>query len=417
MLEATNAEQRKALVAGYRSRELNEKAQAAKHGGVLAFDTPLVDALDRYLAHVTSAVEVRDQAPRAQRGVGLSANTARAVNYSVGRFRAWVVAHRPSVTTGQLDAPTLGRWVQTLTGAAATRNKHLHNVRTAINWLARARPPLFPDAPALRAAFGSAREGGLTAQAEAPTPECYSPTVLHALLTTAIEREQGKYLVPVTRLKGGKVEQFVQTAGAEPAVPLSRLVLLLALTGARRSEVLGLRWADCDLARGRITLHSTKTGRRRLLPLTDAPEGTVAPRLLSLLGQWRLEAGACPWVLPHDGDQAPVWPETAWRGLCRAAEVEVRPQGLRQTFCAVAASMGVPASVAALWQGHGGAVAEKWYRSAALERVQGAADFEEALGIADVLDLLLGRRTQGVQVDTGPATTSVQPRRQRGAGA
>ncbi|OJY32619.1 MAG: integrase, partial [Legionella sp. 40-6] len=46
------------------------------------------------------------------------------------------------------------------------------------------------------------------------------------------------------------------------------LAVVLALsTGARRMEILGLQWQDIDLQRGFITLHETKNGERRALPL------------------------------------------------------------------------------------------------------------------------------------------------------
>jgi integrase len=45
-------------------------------------------------------------------------------------------------------------------------------------------------------------------------------------------------------------------------------VVVLALsTGMRRGEILGLKWADVDLAQGRATLHETKNGERRVVPL------------------------------------------------------------------------------------------------------------------------------------------------------
>lgn len=45
------------------------------------------------------------------------------------------------------------------------------------------------------------------------------------------------------------------------------LILVLALsTGARRMEIMNLRWQDIDLNRGIITLHETKNGERRILP-------------------------------------------------------------------------------------------------------------------------------------------------------
>lgn len=47
------------------------------------------------------------------------------------------------------------------------------------------------------------------------------------------------------------------------------LIVVLALsTGARRMEILGLRWEDVDLNRAIIILHETKNGERRILPIT-----------------------------------------------------------------------------------------------------------------------------------------------------
>ena len=44
-------------------------------------------------------------------------------------------------------------------------------------------------------------------------------------------------------------------------------VVLALSTGGRRMEILGLSWNDVDFNRGIITLHETKNGDRRVLPL------------------------------------------------------------------------------------------------------------------------------------------------------
>lgn len=51
--------------------------------------------------------------------------------------------------------------------------------------------------------------------------------------------------------------------------PYLHTVVVLALaTGARRGELLTLRWPDVDLKRGTLTFHETKNGERRAVPLT-----------------------------------------------------------------------------------------------------------------------------------------------------
>ncbi len=54
----------------------------------------------------------------------------------------------------------------------------------------------------------------------------------------------------------------------ESAWPRLFMFVLMALTtGARRGELLGLRWCDVDLERGEAILHDTKNGDRRVLVL------------------------------------------------------------------------------------------------------------------------------------------------------
>jgi integrase len=50
--------------------------------------------------------------------------------------------------------------------------------------------------------------------------------------------------------------------------PFLHTVVVLALsTGARKMEILGLKWQDIDFERSQIVLHETKNGERRVLPL------------------------------------------------------------------------------------------------------------------------------------------------------
>ena len=51
---------------------------------------------------------------------------------------------------------------------------------------------------------------------------------------------------------------------------LHTVVVVALSTGARKGEILGLRWADVDLTRGTLTFHKTKNGERRTVPLVGA---------------------------------------------------------------------------------------------------------------------------------------------------
>ncbi|NCC61234.1 MAG: site-specific integrase [Verrucomicrobiae bacterium] len=53
------------------------------------------------------------------------------------------------------------------------------------------------------------------------------------------------------------------------AYPHLYLIVVLALsTGARRNEIMKLRWQDIDFTRRQLVLHETKNGERRVLPVT-----------------------------------------------------------------------------------------------------------------------------------------------------
>ena len=67
------------------------------------------------------------------------------------------------------------------------------------------------------------------------------------------------------------------------ANPLLYPVVVLALsTGMRKTETMSLRWSDVDLDRNRLTLHETKNGERRIVPIAGH-----ALELLKELGRVR----------------------------------------------------------------------------------------------------------------------------------
>jgi integrase len=70
---------------------------------------------------------------------------------------------------------------------------------------------------------------------------------------------------------------------------LHALVLLAISTGARRGELIRLKWVDVDLKAARATVHETKNGDPRLLPLVG--KALTALRTLKLHG-----SSASAWV-------------------------------------------------------------------------------------------------------------------------
>jgi integrase len=61
--------------------------------------------------------------------------------------------------------------------------------------------------------------------------------------------------------------RFLTACKASQSPDLYPAIILALSTGARAQEVMGLRWSQVDLTRKVATLHETKNGERRVLPL------------------------------------------------------------------------------------------------------------------------------------------------------
>lgn len=96
---------------------------------------------------------------------------------------------------------------------------------------------------------------------------------------------------------------------------LHKIVVLALSTGARKMEILGLKWKDVDLKRGMITLHETKNDERRSLPL----QGYA----LELLKEHsKVRSLHCAYVFPSEKACQPIDIRTAWENALLNAKIE-----------------------------------------------------------------------------------------------
>ena len=110
------------------------------------------------------------------------------------------------------------------------------------------------------------------------------------------------------------------------------LVRLLTFTGARLSEILGLRWDWIDIQAGTARLPDSKTGAKTLY--------LSAPALAVLAGLPRVEGN--PHVLPGERPGAPLAPpQKAWQRIRRTAGLpDIRMHDLRHAFASTAVAAG-----------------------------------------------------------------------------
>ncbi|HSV35394.1 MAG TPA: tyrosine-type recombinase/integrase [Ramlibacter sp.] len=132
----------------------------------------------------------------------------------------------------------------------------------------------------------------------------------------------------------------------------------LLLTGARKGEIAGLRWADVDFRFGGSLTIRDKVEGLRVIP--------CPPYLAQVLAALPRNG---PWVF---GPSAPKIASNATynhrRALVAAALPHVSLHGLRRAFGTLAEWVECPAGVVAQLQGHKpSATAEKHYRSRPLD--------------------------------------------------
>jgi integrase len=158
----------------------------------------------------------------------------------------------------------------------------------------------------------------------------------------------------VVRFEGNAVKKFLSPAEmkslgkaiveAEADHPQAAAIIrLLAMTGARRSEIARLRWPWVDLHHGVLRLPNSKTGER-----------------LIVLGQSARDLIAC---LPRHNGTDLVFPPTragalyegtpkVWRSIRDAAKITARIHDLRHHFASVAGELGYALPTISALLGH-----------------------------------------------------------------
>ncbi len=135
--------------------------------------------------------------------------------------------------------------------------------------------------------------------------------------------DRGVYAVDPERNKWGDLR----------AIYIRAALWLYLLTGCRKSELLGARWADVDLARGELRLPETKNGEPARVPLSD-------PAVNILRSLPRLHEN--PFVFPGARQGQPlanIWKR--WDRIRRRAGLaDVRLHDLRRTVGSWLASSG-----------------------------------------------------------------------------
>ena len=137
--------------------------------------------------------------------------------------------------------------------------------------------------------------------------------------------------------------RLLQACRASANPLLYPIVVLAIATGMRRGELLPLRWNQVDFSRSTITLHETKNGERRAIPL-------VGLALNLLRGCYEVRRIDTDLVFPSSTIAKPVDITKAWRtAIAKSAVVNFRFHDLRHTTASYLAQGGAtPIDIAAV---------------------------------------------------------------------
>ena len=148
-------------------------------------------------------------------------------------------------------------------------------------------------------------------------------------------------------LRDDELARLVVALAAHPDQTVANVIRILLLTGARRGEVLAMRWDDIDLGAGVWSkpASSTKQDEPHQVPLS-AP----ARQLLSGLQR----SDSAEYVFAGAGRSGHVVElKRAWRRICRAAGITgLRVHDLRHSFASQLASGGASLPLIGALLGH-----------------------------------------------------------------
>lgn len=169
-------------------------------------------------------------------------------------------------------------------------------------------------------------------------------------------------------IQGEEMARLIESVDAEEDIYVRAAIMLLILTGCRKSEILNARWEDVNIERKELRLPETKSGCAQMVPLS-------APAIEILQGLPRMAGN--PHVIPGERPGAHrVNVSKNWDRIReRAGLPDLHLHDLRRSYGSILASDGVPLQIIQRLLRHSSIhVTQAHYGHLARDVVQGTAE-------------------------------------------
>jgi len=185
------------------------------------------------------------------------------------------------------------------------------------------------------------------------------------------ERSRDRYLQP------DELPRLFAKLDAEPNQTFADFVRLSLFVGARRANMLAMRWDEVSIARREWRIPETKAGESQLVPLPLAA--------VEILERRQQNANGSPWVFPSRSKSGHLEsPRKAWLRLCERAGIEgLTIHDLRRSLGSWQAAAGASELIIGKTLGHApGSKATSVYARLNLDSVRQSVEVATAAMIA-----------------------------------
>lgn len=164
-------------------------------------------------------------------------------------------------------------------------------------------------------------------------------------------------------LRKDEIPRFFKALAEEDNTTARDFILISLLTGARKSNVLGMQWDEVNFSLAEWHIQETKNGEAHIIPLTTSAIEILQERKTGL---------ESPYVFPGKGQAGHLAdPKKAWKRILTRADIaDLRIHDLRRTLGSWMGALGATTAIIGKTLAHKSAEATRVYERIDLDPVR-----------------------------------------------